>query len=80
MNSLLEDGWEEDFSHKGIMRYNERKDEPSVLISVFGNHNTGKSFILGKISGIGFPCDYSMPTKGLNIKYPTIEKTKFYIS
>ena len=25
MNSLLEDGWEEDFSDKGIMRYNEKK-------------------------------------------------------
>ena len=77
MNSLLEDGWEEDFSDKGLMRYNEKKDKPSVLISVFGNHNTGKSFILSKISEITFPCGYSIFTTGLSIRYPSIKNQNF---
>ena len=70
MNSLLDYGWEEDFSSKGIRSYQEKKDKPSVLVSVFGNHNTGKSFILSNISGIDFPCGYSLETSGLGIRYP----------
>ena len=77
MNSLLEYGWEEEFSVKGQKNYVEKKDKPSVLISVFGNHNTGKSFILCRISDITFPCGYSILTKGLSIRYPTIENQNF---
>ena len=38
MNSLLEDGWEEDFSDKGIKRYNKsnkkiKKNEKNISIS-----------------------------------------------
>ena len=74
MKSLLEDGWEEEFSNKGKERYDKKKDKPSVVVSVIGNQNKGKSFILGQISGQPIPKGYSVKTKGLSIKYPTIEK------
>ena len=65
MKPLLDMGWE----IFKTQRYEEKKDIASVLISVFGNHNTGKSFILSKISGINLPYGYSISTKGLSTKY-----------
>ena len=73
MKSLLEDGWEETFTHKGLENYKSKKDLSSVVVSVIGNQNSGKSFILSKISGITLPTGYSISTKGLSIKYPIIE-------
>ena len=61
MKSLLTDGWEEEFSNKGKERYDKKKDKPSVVVSVIGNQNKGKSWILGKISGEEIP-------KGLQLK------------
>ena len=74
MKSLLEEGWEEEFSNEGLNIYNEKKDKASVVVSVVGNQNKGKSFILGKISGQPIPDGYTCITRGLSIKYPTIEK------
>ena len=67
MKSLLNDGWEIETSSKGQNKIKEKKDIPSILISVIGNHNTGKSFILSKISVL--PNGYSCSTKGLSVKY-----------
>ena len=74
MKSLLEDGWEEEFSNKGKERYDKKKDKPSVVVSVIGNQNKGKSWILGKISGEEIPKGYACKTRGLSIIYPTIDK------
>ena len=74
MKSLLEDGWEEEFSNKGKERYDKKKDKPSVVVSVIGNQNKGKSWILGKISGEEIPKGYAVKTKGLSIIYPTIDR------
>ena len=74
MKSLLDYGWEEEFSTEGLQVYKEKKNQPSVVVSVVGNQNKGKSFILGKISGQPIPDGYTCITKGLSIKYPTIEK------
>ncbi len=74
MKSLLDDGWGQEFSNKGKQRYDEKKNKPSVVVSVIGNQNKGKSFILGQISGQDIPSGYSIKTKGLSVKYPTIEK------
>ena len=74
MKTLLDEGWEEEFSIEGLNIYNEKKDKASVVVSVVGNQNKGKSFILGKISGQPIPDGYTCVTKGLSIKYPTIEK------
>ena len=61
MKSLLDKGWEEEFTDKGKQRYEEKKNKPSVVVSVIGNQNKGKSWILGKISGEEIP-------KGLQLK------------
>ena len=74
MKTLLGNGWEEEFSCEGLPIYEEKKDKASVVVSVVGNQNKGKSFILGKISGQPIPKGYTCITKGLSIKYPTIEK------
>ena len=74
MKTLLGNGWEEEFSSEGLPIYEEKKDKASVVVSVVGNQNKGKSFILGKISGQPIPDGYTCVTKGLSIKYPTIEK------
>ena len=52
----------------------EKKDKPSVVVSVIGNQNKGKSWILGKISGEEIPKGYAVKTKGLSIIYPTIDR------
>ena len=74
MKSLEGDGWEEDYSDKGLERYKKKKDERSVVVSAVGNANKGKSFILGKIAGEEIPSGYSVTTEGLSIKYPTIKR------
>jgi GTPase Era involved in 16S rRNA processing len=74
MKSLLMNGWEEVMTEKGKKNYEEKKDKPSVVVSVIGNQNKGKSFMLGQISGEPIPSGYSCKTKGLSVKYPTIEK------
>ncbi len=74
MKSLLDKGWEEEFTDKGKQRYEEKKNKPSVVVSVIGNQNKGKSWILGKISGEEIPKGYACKTRGLSIIYPTIDK------
>ena len=74
MKSLLGKGWEEEMTEKGKKNYEEKKDKSSVVVSVIGNQNKGKSFMLGQISGEPIPKGYSCKTKGLSVKYPTIEK------
>jgi len=74
MKSLLGQGWEVEIPETGRKNYEEKKDKPSVVVSVIGNQNKGKSFILGQISGQPIPKGYSVKTKGLSVKYPTIEK------
>ena len=74
MKALLDEGWDEEFSNEGLQVYEKKKNQPSVVVSVVGNQNKGKSFILGKISGQPIPDGYTTITKGLSIKYPTIEK------
>ena len=74
MKSLEEDDWEEEASTRGLEVCNKKKDERSVVVSVVGNANKGKSYILTKISGQELPSGYSVTTEGLSIKYPTIKK------
>ena len=72
MKSLLEDGWEEEYTEEGYKRYREKKDKESVVVSVIGNANKGKSFILAKLSDVDLPSGFEIQTKGLSVKYPTI--------
>ncbi len=68
MNSLLEllfDGWEIYCSNE----YKYYKKYPCVPISVLGEGNSGKSFLLGKIFNIDFPNGFSQKTEGISYKY-----------
>ena len=72
MKSLLDKGWKEEFPNDKSI-YEEKKDKESVIVSVIGNANKGKSFILAKLSDINLPSGFEIQTKGLSVKYPTIE-------
>ena len=72
MKSLLDKGWQEEFPNDKSI-YEEKKDKESVIVSVIGNANKGKSFILAKLSDINLPSGFEIQTKGLSVKYPTIE-------
>ena len=72
MKSLLDKGWKEEFPNDKSI-YEEKKDKESVIVSVIGNANKGKSFILAKLSDVDLPSGFEIQTKGLSVKYPTIE-------
>ena len=72
MKSLLDKGWKEEFPNDKKI-YDDKKDKESVIVSVIGNANKGKSFILAKLSDINLPSGFEIQTKGLSVKYPTIE-------
>ena len=72
MKSLLDKGWKEEFPNDK-KKYDEKKDKESVIVSVIGNANKGKSFILAKLSDVDLPSGFEIQTKGLSVKYPTIE-------
>ena len=72
MKSLLDKGWQEEFPNDKSI-YEAKKDKESVIVSVIGNANKGKSFILAKLSDVDLPSGFEIQTKGLSVKYPTIE-------
>ena len=59
----MDEGWYEEFSTEGQKVYEEKKYKHSVVVSVVGNQNKGKSFTLGKISGQPIPKGYTCITK-----------------
>ena len=74
LENLKTNGWHLEFSEKGKETYEKRKIEKSTVVSVIGNKNKGKSFILAKLSNIEIPDGFNITTKGLSIIYPKIEK------
>ena len=74
LENLKTNGWRLEFSEKGKETYEKRKIEKSTVVSVIGNKNKGKSFILAKLSNIEIPDGFNITTKGLSIIYPKIEK------
>ncbi len=71
MNSLREllfDGWEICCSNK----YENYKNNPyirSVPISIIGEGNSGKSFLLERIFNVELPNGFSQKTEGISVKY-----------
>jgi len=45
--------------------------KPTVIYSIIGNKNRGKSYILSKIAKRPLPSGYGVTTKGLSISFPT---------
>jgi len=71
---LKENGWEFKLTEKGKEKYEKKKNKESTVVSVIGNKNKGKSFILSKISKIIIPDGHNISTKGLSIIYPEYDE------
>ena len=69
-------GWKVKFDEKGLEKYNKYKDKELIIISVIGNNNKGKSFLLSKISKIKLLIGTSIYTQGLSVKYPELKGYK----
>ena len=66
-------GW--DILYSKDFDYDQRTKEELVRIGVVGNGNSGKSFILSKLTNHKVPSGFSIKTKGISLKYPDM-KTK----
>ena len=72
--NLKKYGWEFRVTEKGNEKYEKKKNKESTVISVIGNKNKGKSFILSQISKIVIPDGHNISTKGLSIIYPDYDE------
>ena len=72
--NLKKYGWEFIVTEKGNEKYEKKKNKESTVISVIGNKNKGKSFILSQISKIVIPDGHNISTKGLSIIYPDYDE------
>ena len=69
------------FGEGGKEKYEKAKKNREIIISVIGNKNKGKSFLLSKIVGRDLPNGFSVTTKGLSISFPTgMDKTALFDS
>ena len=57
-------------NEEGYNKYEEKKNLDNIVVSVIGNKNKGKSFILAKLSKIEIPDGFNITTKGLSVIYP----------
>ena len=73
LENLKINGWKLEYSDKGYGKYEKKKDKENTVVSVIGNKNKGKSFILAKLSNIEIPDGFNITTKGLSIIYPDFE-------
>ena len=76
IKSVNTEGWKVKFDQKGLDKYNKYKDTELIIISVIGNNNKGKSFLLSKISKIKLLFGTSIYTQGLSVKYPELKGYK----
>ena len=69
---LINKGWLIYYNLKeGKKKYQEKKEESTIIVGVIGNGNKGKSFFLEKLSGYDIPKGFNTKTKGLSIRYGT---------
>ena len=73
INSILGfvKGWDIKYSDNGKKQNEKYKKKPTVIYSIIGNKNRGKSYILSKIAKRPLPSGYGVTTKGLSISFPT---------
>ena len=74
LENLKKNGWKFEATEKGLEKYKNKKDKKNTVVSVIGNKNKGKSFILAKISKIEIPDGHNITTKGLSIIYPQYDE------
>ena len=73
LENLKINGWQLESNDEGYKKYEEKKDKKNTVVSVIGNKNKGKSFILAKLSNIEIPDGFNITTKGLSVIYPKYE-------
>ena len=73
LENLKKKGWQLFSDDDGYKKYEDKKDKKNTVVSVIGNKNKGKSFILAKLSGKEIPDGYNITTKGLSVIYPDYE-------
>lgn len=74
VNSILgfRNGWEISYpNEKGEENYLYACKNPTIVYSIIGNKNRGKSFILSKIANKNLPYGFNITTKGLSLAFPT---------
>lgn len=67
-------GWKVKFTEQGKKNYEIMKEKEVLTVGILGNRNSGKTFILSKLSGVDLPVGIN--TEGISIKYPRMEKDK----
>ena len=73
LENLQINGWKLEATEKGIEKYMKNKNKNCTLVSILGNKNKGKTFILSKLSNYQIPDGINITTKGLSIIYPKYE-------
>ena len=76
MDQLTKEGWQ--IIRKEAKKINDKnvKGKQVSIISVLGNKNTGKSFILHLLTGKKIPNGYTVTTEGLSLIIPDDEDNK----
>ena len=69
INELLIDGWEIIYSKE---KYKQNINKKLIPISVIGESNRGKSYLLGRICNIDLPIGFNEKTEGISVKYLSI--------
>ena len=67
-------GWKVKFTEQGKKNYEIMKEKKVLTVGILGNRNSGKTFILSKLSRVDLPV--GIKTEGISIKYPEMEKDK----
>ena len=73
---MIETGWEICFSEEGKKNYEKYKNENIIPVSVIGESNRGKSYLLEKICNIDVPKGFTEKTEGISVKYFVTEQLK----
>jgi hypothetical protein len=76
INSILGfiQGWDiKYYTNEGKQKYKLACQVPTLVYSIIGNKNRGKSFILSKIANKILPNGYSVTTKGLSLAFPSYD-------
>jgi hypothetical protein len=74
LENLKINGWKFEADQEGFDKYSKKKDVRNTVVSVIGNKNKGKSFILAKISRKKIPDGHNITTKGLSVIYPDYDE------
>ena len=70
LENLKVNGWKFYITEEGIEKNEKKKNGKNTVVSVIGNKNKGKSFILSQISNNQIPVGHNITTKGLSVIYP----------